>query len=171
MSCRQEEQFQHGCGCKKWIVSRPKDQKLLQMVAVCPLPPLGGLLKHTLFEMPESFPAPSASFSETLLLLALRLVSVLISFTIWCLHAENLSNSHPFIRNKPLHPFWLLRVGYTCAYDCEHRPQRFEIYSLGWLLLSTLKAPASHRRLRVNFVCPIVRWSQHRHCVFIFSPL
>lgn len=60
------------------------------VVAVCPLPPLGGLLKRTLLKMREVFLATSASFPKTRLLLAERLVSVLILFTIWCLHAERI---------------------------------------------------------------------------------
>lgn len=65
MSCRREEQFQHRCCCKKWIVSRLTDLKIPQPVAVCPLPPLGGLFKRTLSKIPDSFPAPSASFPRT----------------------------------------------------------------------------------------------------------
>lgn len=65
MSCRREEQFQHRCCCKKRIVSRLTDLKIPQPVAVCPLPPLGGLFKRTLSKIPDSFPAPSASFPRT----------------------------------------------------------------------------------------------------------
>lgn len=53
MSCRREEQFQHGCCCKKWIVSRLTDLKIPQPVAVCPLPPLGGLFKRTLSKITD----------------------------------------------------------------------------------------------------------------------